>query len=64
MDRATAKSLLNSKTFWFNVIAVAVTASDFVPAKYSVPAASIGNVILRLISSQACTVFPTTKPKP
>ncbi len=57
------KHLLQSKTFWFNVIAVCVTASDFVPVKYAGPAAAIGNVLLRLISSQACTVFPVTKPK-
>ncbi len=61
MDSAAAKSLLTSKTFWFNVICVVVTAADFVPAKYSAPIAAIGNVILRLISSQACTVFPTKK---
>lgn len=61
MDLAPAKHLLTSKTFWFNVIILAVTVADFVPQKYSLPTVAIGNVILRLMTSQACTVFPSKK---
>lgn len=67
MDRLTtsvsAKSLLTSKTFWFNVIVLVVTVADFVPQKYGIPAAAIGNVILRLMTNQPCSVFPTTTKK-
>lgn len=59
----SVKSLLRCRTFWFNFIVLIVTAADFIPAKYSAPAAAIGNVILRLMTSQACTVFPVTKSK-
>ncbi len=41
-----------------NVVTLAVTVSGFVPAKYAVPATTVGNVILRLMTSQACTIFP------
>lgn len=58
---SSVKFLLQSRTFWFNLIVVLVTVADFVPAKYSAPAAAIGNVTLRLMTSQACTVFPTKK---
>jgi hypothetical protein len=60
VDNAAAKSLITSKTFWFNAIVLLITVTDVVPTKYSAQAAVIGNVILRLMTSQACTLFPTT----
>lgn len=63
MDWLTTKHLLTSRTFWFNVIVITLSMSDFVPPKYGLPAAAIGNVILRLMTSQPCTVFPTPKNK-
>lgn len=57
------KSLITSKTFWFNLLAVAVTLGDFIPSKYGLPLIAAGNIILRLMSSQAMTVFPTSTKK-
>lgn len=58
MGRFTStKNILKSKTFWFNVLTLAVTVSGFMPAKYAAPVSAIGNVILRLITSQPCTIF-------
>ena len=54
-----AKHLLYSKTFWFNVITLAVTIGGVLPAKYSAPVITIGNVALRLISSGAVNLLPT-----
>lgn len=53
-----SKSVFKSKTFWFNVAALAVHAAGILPAKYAVPIAGIGNILLRLLTDQAVTVLP------
>ncbi len=57
------KHLLQSKTFWFNFIVIVLTVADVTPGKYAPLTIGLGNIILRLLSSAPCTVFPTTKPK-
>ena len=56
---APKKSLFVSKTFWMNMMmaVVAVAGSGAVPAKYSVPAIAIANIMLRLISSGGVSVL-------
>lgn len=48
------KSLIGSKTFWFNMLTAALAFTDTLPPKYAAIAASVGNVVLR--------VFFTDKP--
>lgn len=55
-----SKSLLQSKTFWFNVASGAVSVASgqmgfTVPPKVAVPVLAIGNILLRLLSSQPVT---------
>lgn len=54
--KVKAKHILKSKTFWFNVLTLVVTTAGFMPAKYAVPVSVFGNVILRLLTNQACTL--------
>ncbi len=59
------KHLLQSKTFWFNFIVITLTLADLqATSKYAPATIALGNVILRLLTSAPCTVFPTSKPKP
>lgn len=53
----TTKSLLQSKTFWFNLVTLAVTVGGFLPPKYAAPVLAVGNGLLRLISSGQVTLF-------
>ncbi len=53
MDLTPTKHILKSKTFWFNVITLGVTVGGLMPPKYAVPAVTIGNVMLRLLTSKA-----------
>lgn len=53
-----AKHLFRSKTFWFNVLTLAVTIGGILPPKYSAPVLTIGNVGLRLISNGAVNLLP------
>lgn len=61
---AKAKHLFYSKTFWFNVATLAATYGNVLPPKYAGPVMTIGNILLRLITNQACTIFPNNKEQP
>lgn len=60
------RHLLQSKTFWFNLLTLGVTIGGILPPEYSAPVLTIGNVGLRLISSGAVNLMPTSiiEPKP
>lgn len=54
------KSLLTSKTFWLNVVAIAIQFAGFVPLQYGVPALALLNVVNRLLTDQPITsVLPS-----
>lgn len=57
-SRSIMKPLYKSKTFWFNVAAVAVQVSQVAPLSPEAAAAvvGIGNVVLRLLTTQPVTV--------
>ena len=60
------KSLLKSKTFWINVIGLALQISGVVDPKYGVPAMAILNVVLRGLTTEPITGVLTagTAPTP
>jgi hypothetical protein len=49
------KSLLTSKTFWLNVIGLAVSVAEVVPPKYGVPALAVLNILMRVVTEQPIT---------
>lgn len=52
------KPLYKSKTFWFNVAAVAVQVSQVAPLSPAASAAvvGVGNIVLRLLTTEPVTV--------
>lgn len=56
MNKKKIKGLLKSKTFWFNVFSVAAGVpailTNIAPPEFITTVAGIGNVGLRLITSQ------------
>ncbi len=53
-----SKSIFLSKTFYFNLAMAAIGIADILPPKYSVPLAAVGNMALRLISSDPTHIIP------
>ena len=56
------KSLFLSKTFIFNVLSLALTVAHILPPKYGLPAVTIVNVLLRMVTNQPVSLlgpFPT-----
>ena len=53
-----SKSILTSKTFWFNAFALAATAGGVLPPKFGVPVVAIANIGLRVITNQPVSIFP------
>ncbi len=51
------KPIWKSKTFWFNALALAVTAAEILPPKWAGPVAAIGNIGLRIVSGQPIRLF-------
>jgi hypothetical protein len=49
---ASAKSLFISKTFWFNMLSLAVTIGGLLPDNLAVPMVAVANIGLRIISGQ------------
>lgn len=59
------KSIFASKTFWFNLAGtVAVMSGALPPNKYTLAAATIANVGLRLITSQPVAILPADSTTP
>ena len=56
------KNLFKSKTFWFNVITIAIGIVEVISKVYVIPADilalinGIGNVVLRMFSGQPVTL--------
>lgn len=48
---ANPKGFWKSKTFWFNIVVVAIHYLGLLPPSATIPAGVAGNVALRLISS-------------
>lgn len=53
-----SKSLFASKTFWFNIASALVYFSGALAPKFAVPLAAVGNIIIRVLTSQPVTVLP------
>lgn len=53
-----SKALLKSKTFWFNILTLAATFADVLPAKWAIPVSAVVNMGLRLVTNQPVHLFP------
>ena len=51
------KSLFLSKTFWLNVLGLAVTLGNVLPQKWAVPLLAVANIGMRLITNQPAGLF-------
>ena len=61
VDDMPSKNILFSKTFWSNIAAILLTASDVLPTKYAVPVLAVGNILLRLTTNQPANLFGSPK---
>lgn len=52
-----AKSIFQSKVFWFNVLTLAATVAGYLPQEYAVPAATVVNVLLRFVTDRPARLF-------
>lgn len=52
------KHLFTSKTFWMNIVGLAMTLGDVLPPKYAAIVLPAANIAMRLISSQPVNLFP------
>jgi len=50
------KSILRSKTFWFNVVSLVATVGGFLPPQYAAVIVPAANVLLRAISEGRVTI--------
>ena len=50
IDAMDTKSLFLSKTFWLNVLGLAVTVGNILPQKWAVPVLAIANIGMRLLN--------------
>ncbi|MPZ20122.1 MAG: hypothetical protein GEV06_19725 [Luteitalea sp.] len=59
-EQRVSKSLLSSKTFWFNVVTAAVELSGVLPLPPGVAATvvGVGNIVIRLLTNQPVHVVP------
>lgn len=51
------KSLFKSKTFWTNLVGLALQVGGILPAKYGMPVLAVANLILRLLTDQPVHIF-------
>jgi len=56
IDSMDAKHALLSKTVWLNVIGLGLTIAPILPAKYSLPALAILNILNRFATSGEITI--------
>lgn len=61
IDMKDSKHLLLSKTFWLNVIGLALTVGEILPQKWATPVMVVANVVNRLITDQPTHLFPQDK---
>jgi hypothetical protein len=54
-----SKSILKSKTFWFNVLGVGLTVASggIIPSNVATPVIAVGNVVLRLVTKEPVHVI-------
>ena len=57
IDSMDTKSLFLSKTFWLNVLGLAVTVGNVLPQKWAVPVLAVANIGMRLITNQPAGLF-------
>ena len=57
VDAMDTKSLFLSKTFWLNVLGLAVTLGNVLPQKWAVPVLAVANIGMRLITNQPAGLF-------
>ena len=57
IDTMDTKSLFLSKTFWLNVLGLAVTVGNILPQKWAVPVLAIANIGMRFITNQPAGLF-------
>ena len=57
VDAMDTKSLFLSKTFWLNVLGLAVTVGNILPQKWAVPVLAVANIGMRLITNQPAGLF-------
>lgn len=54
-----SKNILQSKTFWLNVLGIAALVGGVLPPKYGGPLLGVVNILNRLQTSQPVTVLPS-----
>ena len=59
-----SKHLFMSKTFWANILGLAVTVSGILPQKWAAPTMIVANIGLRIISGQPVTLLPAAPADP
>jgi len=57
VDSMDTKSLFLSKTFWLNVLGLAVTLGNVLPQKWAMPVLAVANIGMRLITNQPAGLF-------
>lgn len=68
MDKVDPKNILKSKTFWFNAIAGVIGLAqqyglfEMIPAPYGAAAVILGNLVLRVVTTQPVTILPQKEP--
>jgi hypothetical protein len=55
---SNSKNILTSKTFWLNVLGIAVSLTGFIPEQYSLPVLGVLNIIIRLMTDKPAHVIP------
>ena len=57
VDSMDSKSLFLSKTFWMNVLGIALTVGNVLPQKWGLPVLAVANIGMRLITNQPAGLF-------
>jgi hypothetical protein len=53
----TTKNILQSKTFWFNVLSLGATIAGYLPPQYAAVVIPLVNLGLRLVTSQGVNIL-------
>ena len=57
VDSMDTKNLFASKTFWLNVLGLALTLGNVLPQKWGMPVLAVANIGMRLITNQPAGLF-------